>query len=204
MTGISNDMDPALAAAVELVIFDVDGVLTDAGVYVGATEQGEPVELKRFDIQDGVGIKMLKWAGLEVALVSGRVSKATELRAREIGVACHQEPDAFKIPAVEGILREKGLDWGAVAMLGDDIPDLAVLTRVGFPAAVANATAAVRSVARWTSTKRGGHGAVREFCEALLDARGDLQRVIARYVEERSGARGGAAVSVGDESPSSV
>jgi len=204
MTGNSNGMDPALAGAVELVIFDVDGVLTDAGVYVGATEGGEPVELKRFDIQDGVGIKMLKWAGLEVALVSGRVSKATELRAHEIGVACHQEPDAFKIPAVERILREKGIDWAAVAMLGDDIPDLAALTRVGFPAAVANATSAVRSVALWTSTKRGGHGAVREFCEALLDARGQLKGVITRYVEERSGARGAASVSLGDESPSSV
>ena len=188
MTESRPSIDPDLAASIKLVIFDVDGVLTDAGIYVGATESGESVELKRFDIQDGVGMKMLMWGGLEVALVSGRVSKATELRAKEIGVECHQEPEAYKMPAVEGLLSRKGLDWTAVAMIGDDIPDLAVLRRVGLPAAVANATAPVREIAKWQSTKRGGHGAVREFCEALLAARGDLDSVIETYVSERSGA----------------
>lgn len=182
-----NPLDPSLAAAVELVIFDVDGVLTDAGVYMGATASGEAVELKRFDIQDGVGIKMLKWAGLEVALVSGRVSEATALRAKEIGVECHQEPEAYKMPAVQGLLTRKAVGWEAVAMLGDDIPDLAVLRRVGLPAAVSNATEPVRAVAKWQSTRRGGHGAVREFCEAILRARGELDSVIANYVDERSG-----------------
>jgi 3-deoxy-D-manno-octulosonate 8-phosphate phosphatase (KDO 8-P phosphatase) len=184
---MSNTIDAALAASIELVVFDVDGVLTDAGVYVGATESGEPVELKRFDIQDGVGLKMLKWGGLDVALVSGRVSKATELRAREVGIECHQEADAYKLPAIEGMLREKGIAWSAVAMLGDDIPDLSALQRVGFPAAVANATPPVRAIAKWISTKQGGHGAVREFCDALLEARGSLDDVIDTYVRERSG-----------------
>lgn len=188
MTARTGAIDERLAASIELVIFDVDGVLTDAGVYMGATESGEPVELKRFDIQDGVGIKMLMWAGLEVALVSGRVSAATRMRAEEIGVECHQTPDAYKIPAVESLLRDKGIGWAAVAMLGDDIPDLAVLRRVGLPAAVANATAPVLAIAKWESTKPGGHGAVREFCEALLAARGQLDGVIEDYVTERSGA----------------
>lgn len=187
MTESNNGIDKQLAASIELVVFDVDGVLTDAGVYVGATEGGEAVELKRFDIQDGVGMKMLKWAGLDVAWVSGRVSKATELRAREIGVECHQEADAYKMPALQGLLNRKGIDWSAVAMMGDDIPDLAVLQRVGLPVAVSNATSQVLRIAKWTSTKRGGHGAVREFCEALLDARGVLDDVIATYVHERSG-----------------
>jgi len=187
MTGSRPSIDRELATKIELVVFDVDGVLTDAGIYVGATQTGESVELKRFDIQDGVGMKMLMWGGLDVALVSGRVSKATELRAEEIGVECHQEPDAYKMPAVQGLLTRKGIDWNAVAMLGDDIPDLAVLRRVGLPAAVSNATAPVREIAKWESTKRGGHGAVREFCEALLAARGDLDSVIANYVSERSG-----------------
>ena len=186
MTGPKNSIEEELAASIKLVVFDVDGVLTDAGVYVGATESGEAVELKRFDIQDGVGMKMLMWGGIDVALVSGRVSKATELRAKEIGVECHQAPDAYKIPPMEGLLRRKGIDWSEVAMLGDDIPDLAVLRRVGLPAAVANATASVREIAKWESTKSGGHGAVREFCEALLEARGDLASVIATYVNERS------------------
>ena len=180
---------PEAAEALRLVIFDVDGVLTDAGVYIGATGSGESLELKRWDIQDGVGLKMLRWAGLDVVLVSGRVSRSTELRAREVGVECHQEPDAYKVPVVEGILESKGVAWEEVAMLGDDIPDLAVLRRVGFPAAVSNATPPVRAIARWESTKRGGHGAAREFCDAILEARGQLDDVVERYVSERSGAR---------------
>jgi 3-deoxy-D-manno-octulosonate 8-phosphate phosphatase (KDO 8-P phosphatase) len=180
---------PETARRIKLVIFDADGVLTDAGVYIGATASGEPIELKRFDIQDGVGLKMLMWAGIEVAIVSGRVSEATALRARELGVECHQEPDAHKVPAVEALLERKHVTWAEVAMLGDDIPDLAVLRRVGFPAAVANATAPVKAIAAWESTHRGGRGAAREFCDALLDARGELATVIERYVSERDGTR---------------
>jgi len=187
MSHVSSVIPSAIAQRIRLVIFDVDGVLTDAGVYVGTTASGEAVELKRFDIQDGVGMKMLRWSGLEVALVSGRVSQATEMRAREIGVECFQVPDAHKMPAVESLLARHGVSWSEVAMLGDDIPDLAVLRRVGLPAAVSNATAPVREVAIWESTKRGGHGAVREFCDALLLARGRLADVVERYVSERSG-----------------
>lgn len=180
---------PAGAAArVKLVIFDVDGVLTDAGIYVGRTADGEPVELKRFSIQDGVGLKMLQWAGLRVAIVSGRVSAATAIRAAELGITeCHQEPDAHKLGVVEALLDRLGVAWEEVAMLADDIPDLAVLTRVGLKAAVANATPPVLRVADWRASLEGGHGAAREFCDALLEARGELQGVIERYVAERSG-----------------
>ncbi len=187
MSRASSVMDPVVARRVKLVIFDVDGVLTDAGVYVGATASGEAVELKRFDIQDGVGMRMLKWSGLEVALVSGRISQATELRALELGIECHQEADAHKMPAVLSLLEKHRVGWEEVAMLGDDIPDLAVLRRVGLPAAVSNATLPVREIALWESTKRGGHGAVREFTDALLLARGQLDAAVERYVSERSG-----------------
>jgi 3-deoxy-D-manno-octulosonate 8-phosphate phosphatase (KDO 8-P phosphatase) len=183
----SGAMPADLAEAVKLVIFDVDGVLTDAGIYVGATRGGEPVELKRFDIQDGIGIKMLQWAGLDVVIVSGRVSEATSLRAKELGIEqCHQEPDAHKLKVVERLLEEKGLDWHEVAMIGDDIPDLAVLRRVGLKAAVGNATPPVARIADWQATRNGGRGAAREFCDALLEARGVLDGVIERYVDERS------------------
>ena len=178
---------PDAARRVKLVIFDVDGVLTDAGVYIGTTASGETVELKRWDIQDGVGLRMLQWSGLEVALVSGRVSESTVLRARELGVECHQDPNAHKIPLIEALLETKDVTWDEVAMLGDDIPDVAALRRVGFPAAVANATEPVRAIARWQSTKTGGRGAVREFCDALLEARGDLDAVVERYVSDRDG-----------------
>jgi 3-deoxy-D-manno-octulosonate 8-phosphate phosphatase (KDO 8-P phosphatase) len=176
-----------VAKRIRLVIFDVDGVLTDAGVYMGATKSGESLELKRFDIQDGVGMRMLKWGGLQVALVSGRLSESSELRARELGVDCFQEADAHKLPAVEILKARHGVEWNEIAMLGDDIPDLAVLRRCGLPAAVANATAPVLEMAAWVSTKRGGQGAAREFCDALLLARGSLHEVVERYVSDRSG-----------------
>lgn len=185
---MTQTLPAELARRVKLVIFDVDGVLTDSGLYVGETADGVDVELKRFDIQDGVGLKMLMWSGLDVVIVSGRVSKATSIRARELGVEeCYQEPDAHKLRVVERILEEKGLDWDDVAMIGDDIPDLAVMRRVGLKAAVANATGPIAEIADWTASKRGGHGAAREFTDELLRARGDLTDVVERYVAERSG-----------------
>ena len=188
MSRVADPIRPELAGKIKLVIFDVDGVLTDAGVYIGATRSGETVELKRFDIQDGVGLKMLMWSGLEVAIVSGRVSEATAIRARELGIAeCHQEPDAHKLKVVVDLLERKGLAWEEVAMIGDDIPDLAVLRRVGLKAAVGNATPSLVAIADWQATKSGGRGAAREFCDALLEARGVLDEVVERYVEDRSG-----------------
>ncbi len=187
MTTMSDPIPEELARRIRLVIFDVDGVLTDAGVYVGATPGGEAVELKRFNIQDGVGLKMLVWGGLDVIIVSGRVSEATSIRAAELGIAgCYQEPNAHKLKVVERILEERDLAWDEVAMIGDDIPDLAVMRRVGLKAAVANATPPIAAIADWQSSQSGGHGAAREFCDALLAARGDLDRVVERYVEDRS------------------
>jgi 3-deoxy-D-manno-octulosonate 8-phosphate phosphatase (KDO 8-P phosphatase) len=182
---ISAEMSPEQAGRVRLVIFDVDGVLTDAGVYIGAEQGGRPVELKRFDIQDGIGVKMLMWAGIQVVWVSGRVSEATSIRARELGVECHQKPNAFKLGVVQELMARHGVTWDEVAMIADDIPDLSLLERVGLKAAVANATPPVASIADWQATRSGGHGAVREFCDALLGARGELEGVIERYVEER-------------------
>jgi len=169
------------------VIFDVDGVLTDSGVWLGELPGGGAVELKRFDIRDGLGLKMLEWAGLEVALVSGRVSAATALRARELGIEeCHQDAGARKLPIVEELLARKGVAWEEVAMLADDLPDLSVFRRVGLPAAVANAVPEIAELACWQTSLRGGEGAAREFCDALLEARGKRAVVVERYVTERS------------------
>jgi 3-deoxy-D-manno-octulosonate 8-phosphate phosphatase (KDO 8-P phosphatase) len=184
--GHGDAIDADVAGRIRLVIFDVDGVLTDGGVYLGATRSGEAVELKRFDIRDGLGLKLLQWSGLEVALVSGRVSRATELRAAELGVPCHQDDGARKVPAVRAIMDRLEIGWDEVAMLADDLPDLSVFRRVGLKAAVADALPPVVQLATWRSRRPGGHGAAREFCDALLDARGDLSRVTGKYVDDRS------------------
>lgn len=174
-----------LAERIRLVVFDVDGVLTDAGVYM-TLSGGQVYEAKRFDIQDGLGLKFLQWAGLEVLIVSGRYSPATEARARELGIAFHQDDGARKMPSVTAAMERLGIGWDEVAMIGDDIPDLAVLRRAGLRVAVANAVPQVAAVAHWRTTREGGRGAAREFCDALLEARGQLEEVVERYVSERS------------------
>lgn len=180
-------MDPERARRIRLVIFDVDGVLTDAGVYLGALPDGERLELKRFDIQDGLGIKMLMESGVEVAFVSGRESQATTIRAEELGVEeCHQAPGARKLPVVKDLLERKGVEWNEVAMLADDLPDMAVWARVGLRAAVANAQPEIAERAHWQGSAPGGRGAVREFCRRLLAARGEWEAAVERYVAERS------------------
>jgi 3-deoxy-D-manno-octulosonate 8-phosphate phosphatase (KDO 8-P phosphatase) len=192
--GTSPALPEALARAIRLVVLDVDGVLTDGGVYIGELPGGEPLEMKRFDIQDGLGIKLLQWSGVEVVVVSGRHSRATEIRARELGIEeRHQDGEAQKVRIIEKLLDERNLDWREVAMLGDDLPDLAVLQRVGLPAVVGNATEEARKLAAWQATRRGGHGAVREFCEALMKARGEWDAEVEAYVRARSGleAQGG-------------
>ena len=173
------------ARAIELVIFDVDGVLTDGGVYLGRDAEGATLEFKRFDIQDGLGLKMLERAGMTVVLVSGRVSAATSSRAEELGLECHQDPGAQKLPVVRSVMERLGVAWPAVAMLADDLPDVAVFEKVGLAAAVANAVPTVREMAHWRSGRRGGHGAVRDFCDALLAARGQLDEIERAYVDER-------------------
>jgi 3-deoxy-D-manno-octulosonate 8-phosphate phosphatase (KDO 8-P phosphatase) len=173
---------------IRLVVFDVDGVMTDASVLMGALEGGRRVELKSFDIQDGIGMKLLRTAGLHVAIVSGRHSEATTLRARELGIEdCLQDTQAQKLDMMEGLMAKHGVAWDEVAMVGDDIPDLAVFKRVGLPVAVANAQPEVLPWVLWQTRAPGGRGAVREFCRELLTARGEWDDVVRRYVEERGG-----------------
>lgn len=180
------EMPEERAGRVRLIVFDVDGVLTDAGVYLGETEDGRAVELKRFDIQDGVGIKLLRDSGVDVAFVSGRVSAATTKRALELDVECHQDPGAQKLPIVRGLMAERGIDWSQVAMLADDLPDLPVFRKVGLPAAVGNAVPEIRREAVWVAQRAGGRGAAREFAEALLGARGEWDDAVEAYCAARS------------------
>jgi 3-deoxy-D-manno-octulosonate 8-phosphate phosphatase (KDO 8-P phosphatase) len=176
------------ARKVRLVVLDVDGVLTDAGIYVGRLAEGTEVELKRFDIQDGVAIKLLQLAGVVVAIVSGRHSEATTMRARELGIEeCLQDTRAQKLEMMIGLMERHGVAWEEVAMLGDDIPDVPLLARVGLPVVVGNATPEAAKHAVWRTRALGGRGAAREFCRALLMARDEWDAVVRQYVEERGG-----------------
>ncbi len=181
---------PDEARRVRLVVLDVDGVMTDGGVYLGATASGEAVELKRFEIQDGLGIRLLQDAGVLVSIVTGRESRAVAMRAAELGIdEVHQDRKAAKLSIVTAMLERLGIGWAETAFLGDDLPDLPILRRVGLPAAVGNATPDVRAVARWQGRRHGGYGAVREFVEALLGARGEWSERVEAYVRDREAGR---------------
>ena len=184
-------IEPALARRIRLVGFDVDGVLTDGGVYLGATADrggivSHPMELKRFDIQDGLGIVLLKMAGLVTAVVTGRTGEAARMRAEELGIdEFSANSSAHKLMAFEKILSRRQVRWEEAAFIGDDLPDLPVLRRVGLPVAVGNATREIRDQALFTTAATGGHGAVREFCEAFLKSRGVWKEVTDTYLRER-------------------
>jgi len=180
-------IEPALAGRIRLLALDVDGVLTDNAVYLGPVN-GQRVELKKFDIQDGLGMGLLRSTSIRLAWVSGRVSEATTLRATELKIpTVIQDAAARKVPVLKALLSEQGLDWSEVAFVGDDLADLPVMRRVGLPIAVANAVEEIKAVAHYVTARRGGEGAVREAIDALLRARGEWEQAVERYVATREG-----------------
>jgi 3-deoxy-D-manno-octulosonate 8-phosphate phosphatase (KDO 8-P phosphatase) len=177
-------IEPAVARRIRLLVLDVDGVLTDNGIWLGPIA-GQRVELKRFDVQDGLGLVLLRSAEVPVVWLTGRHSEATALRARELKVdELLQVPGPRKLRALEELVERRGLSWEEVAYAGDDLADLPVLRRVGLPLAVSNAVAEVRAVAGHVTSASGGHGAVREIVEALLKARGIWGEILERYFSE--------------------
>ncbi len=179
--------DQEIASIIELFILDVDGVLTDGGIVSGRTSDGKEIELKRFNSQDGLGLRLIKECGIEIAIVSGRESAATTQRARELGILeCHQDPSGIKLPIVEKILSERPYGWESVCMVGDDLVDIPVLAKSALPVAVANAVPEVKSICTWVTEASGGAGAVREVCEKLIKARGAWKELIGDYFSARS------------------
>ncbi len=172
------------AGRVRLLALDVDGVLTDNGIWVAPIE-GDRVEFKRFDIQDGLGLVILRRTGIDVAWVSGRHSEATELRAKELRIpTLIQESGARKLPAMQRLLADKKVTWAEVAYVGDDLADLPVLRRAGLPITVANGCPEAKGLAAWVTSAAGGQGAVREVVEALLRARGEWDTAVAQYLAD--------------------
>ncbi len=156
------------ARGIRVAFFDIDGVLTDGGLYL--SDQGEA--LKRFNILDGLGIKLLQKIGITPVVITGRDSSALRQRLQDLGVAHAHFSTEDKRPAAEQTLAALGLAWEQAAAIGDDWPDLPVLTRCALAAAPANAHAEVRARADYVTHANGGQGAGREFCDLLLVASG--------------------------------
>ena len=153
------------ARGIRLLILDVDGVLTDGGLYFGP----DGAEWKRFHVHDGTGIRAVRQAGIQVALVSGRSSQTVERRAAELEVNYVIQGEADKGRALGQLRAEAGLPDAAVAAVGDDLADLPMLEAVGLAVAVADAHPRVKTAAHWVTAASGGQGAVREVCDLLLE-----------------------------------
>ncbi|MGE4241562.1 KdsC family phosphatase [Ramlibacter sp.] len=165
------------AQGIRVAFFDVDGVLTDGGLLM--SDAGE--QAKRFNILDGLGLKLLQKAGITPVVITGRDSPPLRARMEALGVAHVHYGTEDKRPAAEKSLAELGCDWSRAAAMGDDWPDLPVLARCAFPVAPPNAHAEVKAVARYVTQAAGGHGAAREFCDVLLVASGRYAQLLEAY-----------------------
>jgi len=170
------------AARIRLLLFDVDGVLTDGKV----TLHADGTESKQFAIRDGIAMVWAQRAGLKAGFLSARTSATTPHRAAQLGVTLVHQGVTSKLEAYERILADEGVTDEEVAFMGDDVVDLAVLRRVGLSAAPADAVAEVRATVDWVSGCNGGAGAVRELIELVLRAQGLWDGVVASYLHERS------------------
>lgn len=176
------NFDPALlllAQGVKVAFFDVDGVLTDGGLFI--SEAGET--LKRFNTLDGHGLKLLQQVGITPVVITGRDSQALRVRLQALGVQYSHFGTENKLPAAEQTLAALGANWSQAAAIGDDWPDLPVMRRSAFACAPANAHAEVLAVANHVTSVRGGDGAAREFCDILLVASGRYVDLLDKYAQ---------------------
>lgn len=164
------------AARIRLLAFDVDGTLTDGGL----SFDSEGRESKRFHVQDGMGIVLLRHAGIEVALVSARPSDVTALRAKALGIERVHVGERSKLACVQRMAAEIGITLAQIAFMGDDLPDLAALRGVGLALAPADAHPWARQAAHWIAPRPAGYGAARDACDLLLHAQGKLEAILER------------------------
>lgn len=155
-----------------MLLLDVDGVMTDGGIIL----IGQELEAKRFDVQDGMGVNLARFAGIKVGIVTSRISDAVIRRSTELGIDDVSQGTVHKADALDPLLKKYGIRPSEVAYIGDDIQDIPLLNRVGVSIAVQNAVAAVKECSIYTTQARGGHGAIREAVEWLLDLRGDKEK----------------------------
>jgi 3-deoxy-D-manno-octulosonate 8-phosphate phosphatase (KDO 8-P phosphatase) len=170
-----------LAAQTRMLLMDVDGVMTDGKLYNVPDPSGNMVETKGFDSQDGIALQWLSWNGIKTGVISGRVSPATEARAKQVRMTYVYQGHIEKSPILEEILRDSAVPAEQVAYIGDDLTDVVIMNRVGLGIATANARAEVKRCARHVTSARGGSGAVREVAELLLQAQGLWDKVLDKY-----------------------
>lgn len=163
---------------VRLLALDVDGVLTDGRLYF----QADGIEIKAFHTQDGHGLKLLKRAGLQVAIITGRDSPMVSQRAAALGISHVYQGCEDKLATLRSLCQRLNLDIEQAAYCGDDLPDLAAIKRAGIGITVPNAPSYMGAHADWVTERQGGHGAVREICDTLLDAQGHWGAVVDTYL----------------------
>lgn len=167
------------AKLIRLMAFDVDGVMTDGGLYL--SDSGE--EFKRFNALDGHGLKMLKASGVEVAIITGRTSRCVEARAQNLGITYVYQGVENKLEAIVELLNKLKLSRDAAAYMGDDVVDLTVMRHVGLSISVPESPQLVREHSDYVTRRGGGHGAVREACEWIMSAQGTLDAQLAQYLK---------------------
>ncbi len=171
-------------ARIKLLLMDVDGVLTDGRLYNVPGPEGKMVETKGFDSQDGIALQWLHWYKIPTGVISGRVSPATEERARQVKMAYVYQGHIEKIPILEEILAKSGVSAEDTAYIGDDLTDVVIMRRVGLAVATANAREEVKRAAHHVTAVPGGSGAVREVCEMILRAQGKWPEILRKYEVE--------------------
>ena len=176
-----SKISPALkkrAASIQLLLMDVDGTMTDGSVTLLSQTDGTALEIKTFDAHDGQGLTLAQSAGLRTGCITGRESAALLRRAHEMKMEFIYMKQPVKMPAYEEILRKAGVSNSAVAYVGDDLPDIPLLRRVGLAVAVGDAVPEVKKAAHYTTKAVAGHGAVREAVELILKAKGVWEAMI--------------------------
>lgn len=166
------------AANIKLVVFDVDGVLTDGSLIFGDDGQ----EYKSFHSRDGHGMKMLQSSGVEIAFITGRTSELVNHRAKNLKVSHVYQGQIDKLPAYEKLRDKLKLQAGQIAVVGDDVVDLPIMLRAGLAISVNDAHALVKQHAHWITPSNGGKGAARDVCELIMDAQGTLERAMLKYL----------------------
>lgn len=167
------------AANIRLVIFDVDGVLTDGSLFLGDDGQ----EYKAFNSRDGHGMKMLQTSGVDIGIITGRTSQVVKFRMDSLGIRHVYQGQLDKLPAFEELLQTLSLSADQVAYVGDDVVDLPILIRVGLAIAVQDAHTLVKQHSHWTTPNPGGRAAARDVCELIMQAQGNLESQFNKYLQ---------------------